>query len=115
MYELITHALVRPTTCSELFQLAVVIFKSARESGSAALDLSTTIQRLSKLLLGHKPHEVGILALVFSERLSDNPYPPQDIIQPGAIDLAAHGLVNLLHCMLCDTNDQARSEILASE
>jgi hypothetical protein len=91
----------------------MVLFKSARDSDSAALDLSATVQRLSKLLLGYKPHEVGVLALILSKRPSDNPYTPQDIIQPGTIDLAAHGLVNLLHCMLCDTDDQASSEILA--
>lgn len=93
VYGLIPHALTQPTTCSELFLLAMVLFKSTRDSDSAALDLSATVQRLSKLLLGYKPHE--------------------DIIQPGTIDLAAHGLVNLLHCMLCDTDDQASSEILA--
>ena len=116
MYGLIPEALTQPTTCSELFHLATVLFKSARESNSPALDLPATVQRLSKLLLGHKPREVRTLALTLSsEQLSDNWYKPQDIIQPGAVDLAAHGLANLLHCMLCDTDDQASSEVLASE
>ena len=90
----------------------MVLFKSVRESDSAMLDVKTTVQRLSKLLLDYKPHEVGILTLILSERLSDSLYTRQDIIQPGAIDLAAHGLVNLLHYMLCDTDEQVGSEIV---
>lgn len=74
-----------------------------------------TVHKLSQLLLGYKPHEVGILALDLLVLLTDKSYTIQDIIQPGTIDLAAHGLVNLLHCMLCDTADQASSEILPPE
>lgn len=36
----------------------------------------------------------------------------QDIIQPGAVDLAAQGLVNLLHFILCDVHEQAGVEVL---
>lgn len=114
MYGLTPEALTQPTTCSELFHLATILFKSARESKSTALDLSMTVQTLSRLLLSHKPHEVRFLAFVHSsEQLIDTS--SQDIIQPGAVDLAVHGLANLLHCMLCDTDDMASSEVLASE
>ncbi|ROW14317.1 hypothetical protein VPNG_03964 [Cytospora leucostoma] len=112
VYGLIPHALTRPTACSEFFHLAMILFKSARESKSAALDLPMTVHKLSQLLLGYQPREVRTHALGFSELLTDKAYTIQDIIQPGTIDLAAHGLVNLLHCMLCDTASQASSEIL---
>lgn len=113
VYGLFPHALTRPTTCSDFFNLAKVLFKSFRETNSAALDLSATVERLSKLLLGYRPHEVGIPALLLLERLFNDTYTSQDIIQPGAIDLAAHGLINMIHCMLCDKEEQASSEILA--
>lgn len=113
MYGLIPHALTRPNTCSELFQLAMVLFKSVRESNSVGLELSATVQRLSKLLLGYKPHEVGLLSIFLSVRLSNAHCTSQDIIQPGSIDLAAHGLVNMMHYMLCDTNDQTSADIIA--
>ncbi|KAI3401247.1 hypothetical protein diail_11953 [Diaporthe ilicicola] len=77
LIELIPYGLTQPATCSELFQLAVALFKSMKESKSNVLDLPRTIQFLSRLLLDYQPQE--------------------DIIQPGTVDLAAQGLVGLLH------------------
>lgn len=62
LIELIPCGLERPATCSELFQLAVALFKSVKESKSDVLDLPKTTQFLSRLLLDYKPQEVGILA-----------------------------------------------------
>lgn len=62
LIELIPCGLRQPATCSELFQLAVALFKSMKESKSDVLDLPQTTQFLSRLLLDYKPQEVGILA-----------------------------------------------------
>jgi ubiquitin carboxyl-terminal hydrolase 34 len=58
--ELIPCALEKPATCSELFQLAVALFKSMKESRSDTLDLPRTTGFLSQLLLNYKPQEVGV-------------------------------------------------------
>ncbi|POS74497.1 ubiquitin carboxyl-terminal hydrolase [Diaporthe helianthi] len=83
LLELIPCALEQPDTCSELFQLAVALFKSMKESKSDVLDLPSTIQFLIRLLLDYKPQE--------------------DIIQPGSVDLTAQGLVGLLHFIIFAT------------
>lgn len=62
LVELIPCALEQPATCSELFQLAIALFKSMKESKSDVLDLPRTTQILSRLLLDYKPQEVSILA-----------------------------------------------------
>lgn len=62
LIELIPCGLRQPATCSELFQLAVALFKSMKESKSDVLDLPRTTQFLGQLLLDYKPQEVGILA-----------------------------------------------------
>lgn len=62
LIELIPCGLEQPATCSELFQLAIALFKSMKESRSDVLDLPKTAQFLSRLLLDYKPKEVGILA-----------------------------------------------------
>lgn len=75
MLELIPCALGQPATCSELFQLAVALFKSMKESKSDVLDLPKTTQFLTRLLLDYKPQEVGVLALnsiYFSDNSNSN-------------------------------------------
>lgn len=61
LIELIPCGLGQPATCSELFQLAVALFKSMKESKSDVLDLPKTTQFLSQLLLDYKPQEVSVL------------------------------------------------------
>ena len=61
LIDLIPCGLGQPATCSELFQLAVALFKSMKESKSDVLDLPETTIILSGLLLDYKPQEVGIL------------------------------------------------------
>lgn len=61
LMELIPCGLGQPATCSELFQLAVALFKSMKESKSDVLDLPKTTQFLSQLLLDYRPQEVGVL------------------------------------------------------
>lgn len=92
LLELIPCALGQPGTCSELFQLAVALFKSMKESKSDVLDLPSTTLFLTRLLLDYKPQE--------------------DILQPGLVDLTAQGLVGLLHLILCDVHDQAGIEVI---
>lgn len=69
LIELIPYGLTQPATCSELFQLAVALFKSMKESKSDVLDLPRTIQFLSRLLLDYKSQEVGIPASMHSSGL----------------------------------------------
>lgn len=75
------------------------------------LDLHKTTQFLSQLLLDYKPQEVGAPSPAQATP-SDDSNTMQDIIQPGAVDLAAQGLVNLLHVILCDVHEQAGLEML---
>lgn len=112
LIELMPCGLRQPSTCSELFQLAVALFKSMKESKSDVLDLPRTTQFLSQLLLEYKPEEVGILAPSLLRHFLNDPNCIQDIIQPGAVDLGAQGLVGLLHFILCDVHEQAGVELL---
>lgn len=69
LIDLIPYGLKQPATCLELFQLAVALFKSMKESKSNVLNLPRTIQFLSRLLLDYKPQEVGSPDPVNSDRL----------------------------------------------
>lgn len=82
-----------------------------KESKSDVLDLPKTTRFLTRLLLDYKPQEVGTPAPK-SIHLSDDSKFKKDIIQPGAVDLTALGLVGLLHFILCDVHDQAGVEVI---
>lgn len=69
LLELMPCALEQPATCSELFQLAVALFKSMKESQSDVLDLPKTTSFLSRLLLDYRPQEVGTLAPTLNSSL----------------------------------------------
>lgn len=96
--ELIPHALSQPTRSLEVFNLAAIILVTAKESRLRILDMRQIAQKLCALLIDYDPSETPGMVLA--------PFPSQDIVQPGAIDLCAHGLVHLLHMILCGENDQ---------
>lgn len=99
LMDLIPHALSQPTRSLEAFNLAAIILASAKESGQPILDLRQIAQSLCTLLIEYDPSEIPGMALT--------PFPSQDVVQPGAIDICAHGLVQLLHMILCGDNDKS--------
>lgn len=108
--------LLRPSNSLEAFNLAVILFQSAKDTTSPVLDLQKTVQFLSELLLEYNPSEVSSMALTLPQRRPEDPVPSQNLAHPGVIDLAAYGLVNLLHSILCgDEEDDAISEMIPSE
>lgn len=108
LMELVPRALSRPTTSLEAFSLALMICK---ESAPLELEFHETAQRLSKLLCEYTPSEVPGMALALPRGLSGDPFPGQNL-QPGTIDLGAHGLINLLHSLLCEDRQESVAENL---
>lgn len=104
--DLVPRALARPSL--ETFNLAVMICK---ESGSYGPDLQRTVQYLSNLLLDCSPMEIPGMALALPRKLTGEPIPCQNL-QPGTIDLGVHGLVNLLHRLLCHKDGEKVAEQL---
>jgi len=80
VFNMLPHASTKPTKCDEVFQLAEKLLTRLVESNSAALDLSTCLERCGALLLAHTSTE--------------------DITQPDLRDSLAHGLTTLLSLAL---------------
>lgn len=113
---LIPFALDTPRNSLELFNLAVIFFRPPTEATSAVIDLRATVQSLSGLLLEYDPTEVASVVLALPSPRLEEPLSSHNLTQPGGIDVAAYGLVNLLHCILCaGPSDASILEILPSE
>lgn len=106
--DLVPRALARPSL--ETFNLAVMICK---ESDTYGHELQRTVQYLSNLLLDCSPLEIPGMALALPRRLAGEPFPCQNL-QPGTIDLGVHGLVNLLHRLMCHKDGANIAEQLPS-
>lgn len=111
LIDLVPRALARPARSLEIFNLLVTLLRSAGEAASPGLDLRETARRLNDLLIGYSPSESAGMALALPRRPAENPLPSQEI-QPGSIDLGAFGLVNLLHRLLCNNDDEGVSDVL---
>lgn len=111
LMELVPRALSQPTTSLEAFNLAVMIYK---DSAPFELDLHETVPRLSKLLREYTPLEVPGMALALPRGLSEEPFPGENL-QLGTIDLGAHGLVTLLHCLLCEDRQESVADDIPRE
>ncbi|KAJ9131667.1 Ubiquitin carboxyl-terminal hydrolase 34 [Pleurostoma richardsiae] len=89
---LIWPALKQPSTCDEVFSLAVNMFRALRDADSPVLNLRETLSECSKLILMYTTYE--------------------DVTQPELVDLAAFGLIRLLHCILCSAGHMVPAELL---
>lgn len=96
LVQLVPHALGRPTTSQDIFNLAVAICK---EFGPQESHLANDAKLLGGLLVHYIPSEVPGMALAWPRGLSADPYAGQNAL-PGIIDWGAHGLVALLHKLL---------------
>lgn len=95
LMDLVPCALYRQSTSLEAFNLAVTISK---EATPVELRAGETSQRLSEYLSEYTPAEIPGMALTLPGTAGD-PVTGQSL-QPGAVDLGAHGLVSLLHSLL---------------
>lgn len=111
LMQLVPHALGRPTTSQEIFNLAVM---TCKEFGSQERDLTNDVQLLSGLLHRYIPSEVPGMALAWPRGLTADPISGQNML-PGIIDWGACGLVALLHKLLQDDRQQGLPNCLPAK
>lgn len=114
LMDLIPDALANPTHSFECFNLTAAVLRSAKRSQPRNIDLKKAVQHITDiLLLKYRSNEVPALTLA-PHRLADETTSSQSVLQTGAIDLGAFGLVTLLNRLLCDDSDQEILEVLPS-
>lgn len=114
--DLIPFALMKPKNSLGAFNLAAIFFRPQISATSTAIDLRATVQSLSQLLLDYSPSEVASVVSALPPPRLDEPPSSYNLAHPGSIDVAAFGLVNLLHSILCaDQFDEAILETLPPE
>lgn len=114
--ELIPFALMKPKNSLGAFNLAAIFFRPQLSASSTVIDLRATVESLSKLLLEYCPSEVASVVSALPPPKFDEPPSSYNLAHPGSIDVAAFGLVNLLHGILCASQvDEAILETLPSE
>lgn len=113
--DLIPFALETPRNSLEVFNLAIIFFRPQTGTSSAVIDLRETVQSLSSLLLEYGPTEVASVVLALPSPSPEDSPTSHNFTPSVGIDVAAYGLVNLLHSILCaDESDEAILEILPS-
>lgn len=104
LIDLIPRALAQPGNSRELFDLLVVLFSAPPDPIAPIPDLSLTVQRLYELFLEYEPSESAGIAMCLPQPSAEDTIPSQSA-HPGALDLGAFGLINLLHTLLCDQKE----------
>ncbi|PSS03887.1 hypothetical protein BD289DRAFT_358590 [Coniella lustricola] len=104
LIDLIPRALIQPAESRELFDLLVILLTGPPATISAVPGLSTIVRRLYELLLQYKPSESAGIAISLLQTSREEEFLSQ-AAHPGALDLGAFGLINLLHTLLCDQKE----------
>lgn len=113
--DLIPFALTKPKNSLEAFNVASILFRPLSEATSPVIDLPKTVQSLSEQLLEYEPSEVASVVLALPSPRIDELLSSHNLTQPGGTDVAAYGLVSLLHSILCTGHGEAVLETLPSE
>lgn len=83
---------------------------------STVIDPRQIVQSLGQLLLQYQPSEVASVVVTVPERKREQSLPSHNTTPPDGADVAAYGLVNLLHSVLCaDQDDESIVETLPSD